>query len=458
MVGHEDEGINSVFLALERVNRTQDIILDLISWQSVVPFSKYLHQFSLPSGEDIILSQDFLGMALKINESSLDLEDYQYGYANVPSDFLEFLIPDNQNVTYDSSVKTSIMVQDSSNELQIDLTFSNITFLFQNNSIALDDFIESAVNLSDHLMIVQFEKIIFTIIIRKYDHYGTSGVETLSEITIGNVMNLIINEELPPDQTWINAFEYEIQDNFRDFIPIHETFSWYHGSNIRDRLKLFPEISFSLITAQNIGVLNGTQPVNNLQIVVDGQNKTIIGLSESTFPVKEEISAIYKQQKLFSALVKGRNFAIQKEDSTEKISLIPVETQVISLNQRNKFANNPLFLQETFLLNEMVVESVKRFISDPNVSIMGTNELVEKSRLDLISARYSQEFQVKEWSGIQFSLHLMQFAVKNASLPTEKTKLSEITSIPIASGILGLLIICMVLKRVKRGRDFFLRN
>ncbi|MFW9906902.1 MAG: hypothetical protein ACFFFH_21535, partial [Candidatus Thorarchaeota archaeon] len=50
LVGHESQEIKSAFLALERVKRTQDIIIDTIEWQTAVPFVKYLHQFPLPTG------------------------------------------------------------------------------------------------------------------------------------------------------------------------------------------------------------------------------------------------------------------------------------------------------------------------------------------------------------------------------------------------------------------------
>lgn len=463
LVGHESQDIKTAFLALEQVKRTQEIpLIGSIEWCSTVPFAKFLHQFSLPTGEDVILGQDLLGISLKVNGSGFDPSYYQLGYANVPSDFLEFLIPDSQNSSFNSSVGTSIVIQESMNELQIDLTYDNLTYLFQRTGIDLDKFIDLSILYdpekritAEHLMIIQFDTITFSLIIRKYTHHGTSGVETLSEISIGNVINLIINEGLPQDETWTNAIEYEIQEKFMDLIQIPETFSWYQGSNITTRLKQFSNISFSLISSQNIGVLNGTQPVNNVQLVIDSQNRTTIELDQSNFPVIEEISAIHDEQLLFSTKVKGRNFAIQQADISGKISLIPIETQVIALNQQKGFANNTLFLQETSLLEELVAECMKRFIADSEVSMLGTSEIITKGNLDLTSAQYFQDFQVVEWSGLPFTINLIQFAVKTAPLSTTKTRQSQITLVPTVPGILGLLILSVVVRREKREKRKF---
>lgn len=449
LVGHETNNIKSSFIALKQMKRTQDIIK--IDWQSVVPFVKYLHHFSLPTGEDVILGQEFLGMALKVNGSGFNPISYQLGYANVPLEFLEFLIPDSQDYSFNSSVETSIMIQELVNELQIDLTYYNLTFLFQTNSIDLDSLF-GLDKLAEHLVIVQFDKITFSIIIRKYTHFGTSGVETLAEISIGNVMNLIINEELPHNSNWSNAFDYKIQENFKDLIPINETFSWYQGSDITKRLQYFSDISFSLITAQNLGVLNGTQTVDDLQVVIDGQDRTTTELAQMDFPVKDGISVNHDERTLFSTQVKGRNFAIIEDDSSDEISLVPIEARVIALNQQSGFADNLLFRQETSLLKELIAECVKRFIEDPEISTLGTSEVINKGRLDLTSAQYIQDFQLVEWSGLHFKINLIQYAVKTAPFSTIKTKTSQITLIPTVSVLLGLLILEIVVKQGKGGK------
>lgn len=454
LVGHESKGIKSAIIALKHLNRTQDImtqdfIFNEFSWQTVVPFAKLLHHYSLPTGEDVILGQDILGMALKVNGSGFDPGDYQLGYTNVPIDFLELLVPDSQNFSFNFSVESSIMIQESIKELQVDLTYSNLIFLFQASSIDLNNLF--GLKIADHLMIAQIDKVTFSITLRKYFFHGTSGLETLLRISIGNVMNLIINEELPQNQNWTNAMEYEIQENSMVFGSIHEIFSWYQGSDIIKRLQQFSDISFSLITSQNIGLLNNSQALDNGEVVIDGQSKTTTELAKDNFPVNEEISVVYDEHTLISAQIKGRNFAIEKQEGTDEIHLVPVEAQVIALNQQNGFAGNRLFLQETYLMKKIVAECVKHFIADSEVSTLRTNEIITLSKLDLTSAQYVQDFQVVEWSGSQFTIDLIQVARMSSSSASTKTNLSQITLAPVESGVLGLLILGVVLKR-RKGR------
>ena len=161
----------------------------------------------------------------------------------------------------------------------------------------------------------------------------------------------------------------------------------------------------------------------------------------------------HDEQLLFSTQVKGRDFAIQREDIDDKISLVPIETQVIALNQQSGFADNLLFKQETSLLKELVAECVKRFIADTEVSTLRTNEIINNSGLDFAYPQYIQDFQVVDWSGLQFSINLIQFAVKIAPSTSEKSKVSKITFAPTVSGILGLLVLGVVVKRRKREND-----
>jgi hypothetical protein len=447
LVGYESKGIKSAIIASKRLNRTQDLIVEEISWQTILPFTKILHYFTLPTGEEVIIGQDILGMALKANGSGFDSRNYQLGYTNVPIDFLELLMPDNQNFSFDFSVESSVMLHESNKEFQIDLTYSNLIFLFQTSSIDLNTLF--GLKIADHLIIAQIDEIRFSIILRKYLFQGTSGLETLLRISIGDVKNLVIKEELPQNQNWTNAMDYEIQENFKDLIPIHETFSWYQGPDILQRLHQFSEISFSLITSQNIGLLNKSQALDDGHVVIDGQKKTTVELAKDDFPATEEISFVYDEYTLVSDQINGRNFAIEKQEEPVELQLKPIKIRSISLNQQNGFAGNRLFLQETSLLKEVVAECIRQFVADSKVSTLKTNEIITQTMLDLTLARYFQDFQVVEWSGSHFTIELLQVASGSSLSTFSNDNLSQITFTPLESGIIGLITLSMALKQRK---------
>ncbi|MHA2307316.1 MAG: hypothetical protein ACXACU_18200, partial [Candidatus Hodarchaeales archaeon] len=264
MVGHRDKGFNSAIFGIKQVKRTQDIFgLDNpISWQSPMPFTKIIHQYLLPTGETAILGTDFLGVALKVNDTNFNPEHYQLGYANLPVNLIETFKGEkvstqafeiNQRAEISDNYppfEMKIEVNKLQDSLKIDFIYFNPTYLFHTGII---DFFE--VELADHFIITQFDEIKYSFDIRKYAYDDVAGVETISEITIGNVINFIINEELPKDSIWEEAFNYTVQEEFPGNIKINETFSWYQGSDIEQRVNLFPNISFSFFTAQNIGII-----------------------------------------------------------------------------------------------------------------------------------------------------------------------------------------------------------
>ncbi|MHA2223753.1 MAG: hypothetical protein ACXAC8_00895 [Candidatus Hodarchaeales archaeon] len=461
LIGHETHGINTMLLALEQVKRTQDLpIIGSVDWQTIVPFVKYLNQYSLSSQENVIISQDILGLALKINGSGFNPSQYQIGYANVPLDFFKFLMPDDGFFSGAYPRVNMVSIQESNNELLVELIYSNLTFLFQTASFDLETFLDPVQYpnfqiLSNNLMIVQFDQIKFSFSIRKYAHYGNVGVEMFSEITIGNVINLIINEGLSQDHLWETAEEYEIQSKFLDAVEISETFSWYQENDIITRLQKFSEISFSLITAQNIGILNnnGTPVESNIHIIVDNQTSTKNELkNQNEITVTEEISMHYNEELFFFSQAKGLDFATQKDSRTGKISLIPVESRIIPLNQQNNLKNDPLFNQETFLLRDLVIENVKRFIADPELTQINSDFLYATSGLSLPSAYYLQDFQVKGWEGSQITLNVLQNAVKVYSDPSTKTKNTNITLFSPFPGIMALFVLSILFKRAKKFR------
>ncbi|MFX0185885.1 MAG: hypothetical protein ACFE95_22605 [Candidatus Hodarchaeota archaeon] len=470
LIGHEAHEIKSAVFALGDIARTEEIeSIGSIEWQTTVPFVKFLHQFSLPTGETVILGHDFLGMALKVNGSGFTSDHYQLGYANIPIDLLEFLIEEStkskvstqkqgiMKITEESHpfslmAKRTFEIQEKMNELLIDITYSNLTYLFQTNNFDLEDI--SELNIADHFIIVQFDSVVFSLILRKYENHGIKGVETVIEITIGNVINLIINEELLPDQTWNLSSEHWIVGNYKEFIPIEETFSWYRGLDIQKRLDLFSDVSFSYFTSQYLGVLNETTAIDNLQLMIDNQNKTKAELWQNDLTVNNGFSINYGVEQLFSSPIKGRDFAIQQNESSESMKLIPLEIKTIAQSQHVGLANSFLFSQENSLIRELIAECVQRYSTSPSISPLSTDQLFSVAGLDLSSAYYVQDFQVKKWNGFPFKLNLIQFATKASSDSLQETKKTGLTEISFVPGIIALLIFAVILKRKNMKRLF----
>ena len=158
---------------------------------------------------------------------------------------------------------------------------------------------------------------------------------------------------------------------------------------------------------------------------------------------------LHNEKLLFSTLVKGRNFALQ-QNLEKEVSLIPLETQVIALNQQTGFADNLLFQQETLLLKELVAECVKRFIEAPTLE---TYEIITNGGLDLTSAQYIQDIQIKDWSGAHFKINLIQYAVKTDPYSSVTPKSGHITHWQTASELLGLFILGFAInRRIKAKR------
>ncbi len=469
LIGHKALGFNTAFFALEKVKRTQNIpIIGAIEWETSVPFVKLLHQFSLPTGEELVSSHDFLGVALKINGSSFNPENYNLGYANIPPDFISFLLERSVEYTlsqgdqkgdlgitptlsFNPEVTTMVMTRGTENSFMVELTYYNLSFLFQTNNIDVDKI--SELEISKRFILAQFDHVTFSISVKKYSYNGLSGVETISEVSIGKVINLLINEELPLDQSWLSSEEYTLAAKYKDLVPINETFSWYKGSDIKKRLGLFSEISFSIITAQNIGLLNGTKPIESLQTTIDNQNLSKYDLNQFDYLIKNDNIIVYDKEPLLANIIDGRDFAVQKNEETDQFTLVPMKIKSIALNQQVGFSDNILFLQETSLLRDLVAECAKRFIDDSNVTSLSTDKFFKIGGLYLTAAQYIQDYQLIAWDGSQFTINLLQYITKTASsIPSQPTTPKHITEISVYPGIFALIILVSILKQRKSKR------
>jgi hypothetical protein len=458
LIGHKAENLNTALFAINQVKRTQDIFGfdEPISWQSPMPFTKILHQILLPTGENLISGFDILGIALQINDSSFNPTHYHLGYANLPINLFNILrgqdIDDIFKANKESELPDGypkfdmmIEIEGSMNSLKVDIIYSNLTYLFQTEEIDFFKF-----NVAENIIIVQFDEIRFSIDIRKFAQHGSVGIETIADISIGNVINLIINEALPTGPSWLTAFDYTVEKHFTGIFDINETFSWYQGSDIAKRLNLFSNIAFSVITAQNLGIVNGTEAYDDIEIYVDEKNQTREELANNDYPVEKEVTCYYNNELLLMSQFQGRDFAIQTHDTEKSISLIPVGSQTIALNQHYGFSHNNLFLQETSILRDLVAYSVKQFANNPLMSSLSANNLYKIAGLYFTSARYIQEFQVMEWTSSPMSLSLLQFTSQFSSLSSKGNDRGLITHYYMLPGVLALILLTSILKKRRK--------
>lgn len=454
LMKHSKLGFNSLVLVLEHIRRTQKIFpLPTIEWNATVPFIKLLHQFQLDSGEQIVISKDILGFALKLNSSDFKANEYQLGYPNIPIEFLEFLITefsqgfsikqdqiDTSGTIFSATSNCSIALEETMNEVVVTINFENITYLFQNNSIDLDEITPNKFNLSRKFLIIQFKNVAFTICLRKFSPNELVGMETFTQISIGDVLNLIINEPLPTEGSWDWSIEHTIQKDFLGLIPIEEVLSWYSGPDIQKRLSLFSETQFSFLTSYQIAILNGTERLKD-KILIDNTPITTLELAQMNVPVNEEIKINYNEIPYFVKKFIGFDFVNKDENQIDQL-----ESNLIALSQQSGFSGNKLFLEKTILVRELISEGLKRFINKPEIIQLTSDQLYQLCGLYFTYSRFIQDSSIKSWDGKKFYFNSIEEGIRKIGLQISG-KNDQITSFNIVHWILVILIMIPLSKR-----------
>jgi hypothetical protein len=430
LIGHEAQDIHSAFFAVEKVKRTENILFeDPVEWQASLPFVKHLILYELPSGENVVMSQDFLGIALRLEGQSFDYNHYQVGYANIPIEFLDFLINT-------SASPMSIAVSNSDDSLTIKTTYFNTTYLFQTQDIDFEQVANS--RFSDHFLIAQFDKVEITISLLKHSNTMASGVETHLDTRIGNVINLVINEERPDEETWLFSTEKHINIDFNGIFKINDTFSWYKGEEITKRLSLFNKSSLSVLISQNIGIINGTQKNDNFEIMISGQNISKDELSQSDYQVDQNITVFHNENIISRTIIEGYDYVLDEDPYIKTLSINPVFVNLIPLNQHPSLSRNFLFLRETALINELVAESIKRYISNDSLTLLTTDQLLRITRQYMTAAAYVHDLQIEDWKGYPSTVKLLHTALREFN--DALLNYHEITSYPILSSV-GIFVV-----------------
>ncbi|PWI49683.1 hypothetical protein CEE45_00715 [Candidatus Heimdallarchaeota archaeon B3_Heim] len=465
MIGHDSHEIKSAFIAVESIKRTESITPFEVEWQASLPYFKYLSVFSLPSGESVILTQDLLGLALKLDGQNFIYDQYLVGYANIPLKILEFLLDslnssqmvqnsiDGHTTTIDIPTFSSIIpmeveIQENNNELTITTTYSNITYLFQTNGVNIEQI--SSFSISDKFVLIEFESISFTTRIMKYSTSTNSGVETQVEMNVGAIQNLIINEELPSGLTWNETTEKHIEKEYPGLIRVNDTISWYKGNDIYSRMTLFNHASLSLLVSHNLGVLEGFESKKSSSIKIDGCNTSREELIQSDITAKDNITITQNEDLLFINHIKGHDYALQRDLQTQKWSLTSINIKLVALTQHPSLSGNILFLEESSLLNPFVAESVRRFVANMSTTSLSTEQLLKTANLYLTSAEYVQDFQIESWMGYPTKIKSLSKAIlKSNNLDLGLSKISYFSLFP---GVFSLAILVVFRVRMRSSR------
>ncbi len=464
IIGQDSYGIKSLLFATENIGRSEFIpLFGTLEWQASLPYFKYISMFDLPSGESVILTQDILGLALKLDGQNFLTDQYLVGYANIPVEFLEFLfeslnpvqMAENSINGYTSPIDMPnlsnpnpmrISIEENDNELIITMTYTNISYLFQTNPISIEHL--SSFSLSENFVLIEFESISYITRILKYSTSSNTGVETQVEMSVGRIRNLLINEKLPSEVSWDSASETHIVKKYEDLINIDETISWYKEVDIEKRMALFNQASLSFLGSHNLGVVSNTESQKNSFLKIDGQNRTKNELLQMDLSAERNISLYQDSNLLLLNQINGYDYALHLEPNLQHWSLSPVSIKSIALNQHPSLSGNILFLDQASILNPFLVDVLRRFTANLSTSTLSAEQILKTATLYLTSAEYIQEYCINSWTGYPTKIKSLSTAILNSN--NLEVGLSRISFFPLFPGLLSIFFITVYQTRKRR--------
>jgi hypothetical protein len=412
LVGHESNEFKTIVLAVDKIKRTETPpFFDPIQWETTVPFSKYSLLFTLQSGEEVILTQDLLGLALRIEDTNFNYDHYQVGYANIPLDFLDFFVEKLDSGPIEipissNSTNMDISLHESQDDLIVTTSYNNVTYLFQNQDIDFEEI--SQFQIADQFLMVQFDSIRIILKFLKYSGPAYSGVDTQIEIQVGNAVNLIINEELPSGDLWENSTEKHIETDYSGIFEINETFSWYKFDDISKRIDLFNKSSLSYLLSQNLGVLNGTNAITDYYVSLSGENVSRSDLAQYDYPISDNLTVQDSTSFQCVTHVKGHDYSIYENPKTNSTTLGEASYTLLALNQHPSLSSNMLFIRETSLLNTILAESIKQSLKKEAITSLSTDQLLRLSNMYFSASIYTLDLRMEEWNGYSTSINILQ--------------------------------------------------
>lgn len=448
LIGHESNQLKSIILAVDKIKRTESIPFgEPIQWETSVPFTKYSLVIPLQSGENVIFTQDLLGLVLRIEDTTFDYNQYQVGYANVPLDILDFLM-EQIPISYNAS-SMDIALHESHDDLIVTTEYTNVTYLFQNQDIDFEEIL--SFELSDHFLLAQFDSITITLKLLNYDNPSYSGVDTQIEIQIGNVVNLIINEALPTDLSWNSSVEKHIETSYNDVFEINETFSWYRFDDIHERIGLFNRSALSYLLSQNLGILNDTNSISEYNVSLSGENVTRSDLAQYDYLISDNITIQYNSSFQCVTHVNGHDYSIIENPKTNSLTLGDISYTLISLNQHPSLSSNMLFIRETSLLNTILAESIRHSVNNENITVLSTDQLLRLTNMYFSASVYTLDLRMEEWKGYPTSINILQTIQRNQIVLDGNR--SNVTSFPSFTVIMLIFVVLPLYRRKKLKRD-----
>ncbi len=466
LINHDLHNIRSTFLALENIQRSEYIPLyGTVEWQASLPYFKYITIYNLPSGENVIQTQDLMGLTLKLDREPFENDEYLVGYANIPLDFLEFIFESINTVQikqnsidglsssidipkFSSIIPMDVEIKENKNELMITIEYSNITYLFQTDPIDSEQIV--TFNLSDKFVLVEFESMRFSTRILKYSTSTNVGAEIQVEMKVGGIRNLLINEELPSSTIWSDSTETYIEKHYKELFSLEETISWYKGDDIEKRLLLFSDTSLSFLVSHNLGVLEGVESTENSYVKIDGYNTSREDLIQSDIMISDNVTITQNEDVLFINHIKGKDYALHQDPKSTSWELTPAKIRSLAINQHPSLSGNILFLEESSILNSLMVDGLKRFIANATLSSLSEEQLLKIATLYLPSAEYIQEFQIDSWLGYPTKIKSTTTTILDSN--NLDIGVSKISNIPFLSSILSLSLMVLYQVRIRRKK------
>ena len=173
-------------------------------------------------------------------------------------------------------------------------------------------------------------------------------------------------------------------------------------------------------------------------------------LSQSDYTVNDNITVLHNEEIMSTTIVDGYNYALEEDPYSETLSITPVTVNLIALNQHPFLSSNILFLRETALINELVAESIKRFVANESLTRLTTDQLLKTTKLYMTAAIYVQDLQIEDWNGHPSTIKLFHTALRE--LNSTILGYQKITSFPIFTSVGILVIYSSISSRKSRKR------